>query len=128
MRLSLCQFITQECSYCNGTIAEHESGCPEGIIENLFSQRRNLECPNCGKKEVEVNVDDFYECRNCHTQYVTTDWNGSWERAFIIDMNASIAGAAINVQVHPVKGKGKFKLDRDIAVQAARKVRMDKKR
>jgi hypothetical protein len=32
---------------------------------------------------VEVNDGDFYECRECHTQYTTFGYDMSWEQKWL---------------------------------------------
>jgi phage anti-repressor protein len=88
----------------------------------LEATRPNISCPKC-RQRVEVNTLDYYECRECHTQYSHSGLHEElgWERVVLIDMAKD---TVISVLVMDEKGKGEFKIDRDMAkIEAAIKER-----
>ena len=124
MSMSSGQRIIVRCM-CGGTRDNHEPGCPQERLNNLVTQQRHIRCPKCGHPAVGVNDDDFYECRDCHTQYTIANMFENAEREFLDDPRASDIRA---VQVHPLKGTGKFRLDKLIDEARAELVKASKKK
>ena len=60
------------CAICDVSDDQHEPSCPQGRIEALESAKKNIRCAECGTFAVDVNTSDWFECRECHTQYSRT--------------------------------------------------------
>ena len=103
-----------KCGQSNG----HSSDCVYGKIERLESKARHIACPNCRKNTVGLNADDFWECRECHTQYTsspaTADSDDCVEKLLVIDLNAPIHQGCQRVLELKTKGEGNFPLDHEI--------------
>jgi hydrogenase maturation factor HypF (carbamoyltransferase family) len=85
------------------------------MLEYLESLRKHFLCPKCHEESVDVNNGDYYECRQCHTQYTTGGYSDEWERVIIIDMDGDFNTGAIAALVMPDKGTGDFQIDSEIA-------------
>lgn len=109
--LSLNQSIAIPCSLCKRT--KCGADCLLQRHRTLSSQQKHIQCANCHAHDVDINVDDYYECRKCHTQYTTAPYDDSWERVLlVIDMDAPILqGGVVTALVHPTKGEGKIDID-----------------
>lgn len=108
-----------ECGLCGGNIGDweehHEAHpeCPHAKIGKLLAERKQYGCPVCpGRSTVDLNVGDFFECRQCRTQFSASDIviggdTGIAKPAFLIDADL----AAIPVHVMKQKGDGVFRSD-----------------
>ena len=122
------------CLQCGSTDG-HYSDCLQLQLDNLVKQQKHIECPKCGAHDVDVNLDDYYECRQCHMQCTTSDRDESFERVqLIIDYDAPLWEGMRPAQVLPTKGKGEFRIDqsivhlqKEIEARAAKKTRKRKK-
>lgn len=106
MRMSMGCYQIVQCCYCGQSVSDHADGCPQGRVEAAQNLFLCIECPKCGKYTVEVNDGDFYECRECHTQYTTFGYDMSWEQKWLYSR-----GEMIKVLVHPNRGSGIFPVD-----------------
>jgi hypothetical protein len=118
--MSLGHAVVLKCSYCQGTIGEHEESCPQEITDQLRFLQRTMPCPKCKKGTVDRNADDFFECRSCHRQFTTADRDDSWEKLILFD---DFHDEYFHVALMPNKGKGGFPLDRQIKEVKWRRVR-----
>ncbi len=87
-------------------------------LQKALDGQKHIFCPKCNKNKVDVNTSDYYECRECHTQYTTTDAfaDESWERVIlIIDMDAPMETGVRHAIVLPDKGEGQIRFDIEIA-------------
>jgi ribosomal protein L37AE/L43A len=110
MSLSLSHHIAIPCPACKRT--KCKSDCPLQRHLALSAQQKRIPCPKCSAHAVDINVDDFYECRECRTQYTTGSYDESWERTqLIVDMDALISEGVVAVLVYPTKGEGKIRID-----------------
>ena len=113
------------CCYCGGSVCNHADDCPQGRVEAAQDLFLGAHCPKCNEYSVEINDDDFYECRNCHTQYTTGLYDSSWEQKWLW-----CRGEMIKVLVHPNQGSGVFPVDENFrqAREAFELVRRQRKR
>lgn len=116
MRLSLrpTQRLAIRCTICNGD-GEHTDDCPFTRLEALRKKQKRIQCPTCGASAVDVNAEDYYECRQCHTQYCRAEHpllpvTGE-KKQLIIDEDAPIMEGFRTVHVLVDKGNGKFPSD-----------------
>lgn len=68
-KLGLSLKIALKCPLCDSDSEEHKPGCLYAELERYRLTQRYLTCPTCRARKVGVNSSDFYECRDCHTQY-----------------------------------------------------------
>tara|TARA_Y100000310_G_C20340342_1_gene649498 strand:- start:264 stop:659 length:396 start_codon:yes stop_codon:yes gene_type:complete len=123
MGMSIRMYI--ECRLCGEPTSEHSPSCPEVYVQEMESRRKHIRCPKCKKKAIDVNTDDFYECRECHTQYCTGMTMAKGEDPeceFLLDFHDDVP---IKVVVMDEKGKGKMKWD--IKLEEAFKIREEAK-
>lgn len=114
MSLGFSFHIGIACNYCK-RMRGHKPDCPLHRIQVLQKQQKYIPCPKCGAHSVDINVDDLYECRECHTQYTTCHADDSWERVQLIgDMDVLISEGLIHALVYLTKGTGKFRIDQAI--------------
>ena len=96
------------CCHCkreNG----HVDDCPVVKVKALEARRSSLSsCPKCTVGSLEVNAGDYFECRNCHTQYSTSGCIEGDETFTLADWKRN---ETIRVQILPHKGEGKFPVD-----------------
>lgn len=113
MHLGFFQYQVQLCRICNESVSDHAEDCPYKQLENIDGNRPNIQCCKCGGR-VEANTSDYYECRMCNTQYSRSGFHEDlgWEKTVLIDLGKD---EAITVLVMPDKGRGEFKVDRDMA-------------
>lgn len=109
--LSLGLRVYQKCSLCDGTTDEHNAGCPFAQLQVLEDSRPAITCPKCNKGSVEINTGDYYECRECATQFTRAE-QGIEEEVIFVDWKHD---TTLRVAVLPDKGRGEFKIDRDLA-------------
>lgn len=88
---------------------------PECPYDNLMRTARNhhrLDCPTCGKHEVDRNEMDFWECRSCHTQFCSSGIadTANPQKLLLITNLDSLDGYEW-VYVMEKKGKKKFPHD-----------------
>lgn len=101
-----------KCRACGGFMHEHEAGCPQEKLAAFANAAllREHHCPKCHQGSVAINRDDFYECRECRTQFATGPACGedaaTLEKGIILDYHEN---CAINVVVMTSKGRGKFR-------------------
>ena len=109
-----------QCRLCGESISEHAPGCPHVVLQSLLDRQKSIECPRC-KGSVDVNSSDFYECRECNTQFSRTKMapNATHERIILLDMKND---EPIPVLVMSVKGQGKMRWDKEIE-QAKKSIR-----
>ena len=108
--------IAIACPVC-GSKDGHNPGCLQVQLQRLLDQQKHIQCPECDAMDVGVNNDDFYECRQCHTQYTTGKnyADADAKKAYLIlDMDAPIAQGVATVAILPTKGTGQFRLDQEI--------------
>ena len=111
--LGMVQKIHIPCPACNST--PHVPNCPALAIEQIQASTRNMECPKCKANRVGLNVDDFFECRGCKTQFTSSQAYDSKdpELTFIFD---SRNDKAIRVAVMVREGAGDFPRDEALKV------------
>lgn len=112
------------CSHCDRPFGEEhdKSDCPRAQIARLAQTRREYPCPVCAKRgdrgRVEVNAVDYFECRECHTQFSASETvcgedPDTLDTAHLLD--TTYENRAIKVLVMKNPGEGKFKVD--LAIQ-----------
>jgi len=112
--LGISMTLRLECVCCGQSMDEHTEECPQGRIDKLLDNRQLARCCKCSGRSrfVEVNQEDFWECRNCHTQYSSSgvcDGHDpdKLERVILLTTKDEV----LDVAVLPTKGSGKFKID-----------------
>lgn len=86
MEPSLSFQVVQRCILCESDASNHAAGCPAGTVEILAQQVRHIECPCCNKRAVDLNNEDFYECRECKRQFTTSSaWTSADGEIYFID-------------------------------------------
>ena len=105
------------CQHCNGSVDEHNEGCPVTRLESLQNRQKHIQCPKWEVAAVDVNNSDFYECRACHTQYCLVGGpKVTNEKVYlVIDEDAPIDVGVRTVYVLAEKGKGEYPFDELIA-------------
>ena len=113
MGLSLNIYHYAKCTLCGESIAQHADTCPHNRIQMIDAQRSCIRCPVCPKGRVEVNTDDYYECRECNTLFTTSGIHEGkrLKKSILFEERKD---EAINVLILKEKGKGLFKFDRDM--------------
>ncbi len=106
------------CPSC-GCTDGHYDNCPILAIECLQQRQKWLPCPICHEDQIDRNDRDLWECRACHSQFLTKTEAGlqapveATDQEFgILDENAD---EAYFVYLVKEKGEGKFSIDRSIA-------------
>lgn len=108
LQLSLTRSQKLHCRYCEGSLDNHEQQCPQAAMERARDARRFLECPVCSKNAVDVNASDYYECRECRSQFSRgAQHEGCGEDKFLW-----VDGQPRRVVLLSQKGKGKFPSDK----------------
>lgn len=131
LRLGFSLSQEQRCRYCTGTVSDHVEGCPGGNVAAAAQRVQHLRCPVCSAKQVDLNNDDFYECRGCHTQFTTScivpdGDEKTAPRHTIIDFEKD---THFDVLQLPTPGKGLIKADISLAkAMAAKKAAVPLKR
>ncbi len=120
MSMGFCHRQELHCSICMEDMNHHNPSCPQLTIENLTRMKITSRCPACSKRNaVSLNMDDFFECDSCHTQYSTSELGAGKERLILIDFKDNVHQVAKLEE----KGKGVFKYDHTLDVaSAARKI------
>lgn len=107
-----------DCAECGMPLEPEDahvaSGCKwasrERALKSLYENRVMARC-RCGGR-IEVNMDDWWECRECNTQYAASQCAGE----DVGDMESTILifsdDSWQRVLVKKVKGEGDFKYDR----------------
>lgn len=119
MRLGLCLSHAQVliCTLCGRSIEEHLEGCPHLAAKraSLAFCKYDINChtPACRGK-VYPNIDDFYECRRCGTQYSASEIGSDGKKVeYLIDYQHN---ESYPVHVLPAKGQGRFLMNRQMEV------------
>lgn len=73
MSLSLTPRLLLKCGYCEGSVSDHETYCPQHLFDMARSNMLHYGCPACDKNSVEVNSSDYFECCSCHRQFSRAD-------------------------------------------------------
>ena len=112
------------CDCCDGHMGggdgdpeDHEPNCPRAALQRICCEPRELmRCPKCGEREVEINTDDFFECRKCSTRYTRGIAPGhdvdKLKKATLLNEYDMDFNAVIGVAILPEKGQGKFRFDK----------------
>jgi hypothetical protein len=115
MHLAFFQSQVQLCRICGESIEDHTEECPYGRLQKIMVARDNTEiqCCKCPGR-VEVNINDYYECRRCNTRYSRSGFHESlgWERVSLIDLAKD---EVIQALVMDEKGQGQFKHDKIVS-------------
>lgn len=109
--------IAIPCPHCGRIQGPHKPGCLQTQLLELCTKRRHHSCPLCDKNAVDVNNNDYWECRECCAQFrngkldVSRLSSKDGKQHMIIDFNEDC--------VYPVlllsrKGRGNFPIDRAI--------------
>jgi len=110
MGLGLRRVLALQCTIC-GSNNGHTTDCPMGRLDVLHNERRLLPCPTCETDSVEVNKSDWFECRNCNTQF---------SRSIVVDTSnpektmLHAPDESFHVYVLKNKGTGDFLIDEQI--------------
>lgn len=62
--------IVIPCPICK--TKKHTDDCPVPLLEGLRKRARHLPCPKCNSLAVGRNAMDYFECRQCHTQFCSS--------------------------------------------------------
>lgn len=103
--------ILQLCVICGESVQEHHKDCPCTRLEKALDARPEISCIVCKRGKVDINRSDFFECRKCHTQFTSGEYDpgGSEEKQEVIhNCNGDIY---INVKKMLLKGEGDFPKD-----------------
>src|SRR3990172_7183386 len=102
MGMSLSMRQIQECVLCGESVEEHRDDCPQKMLDGLVAMRRHITCGHCHKPAVGLNRNDFFECRECHTQFTSGILMGEdLEKTVLFDYEQN---EVINVFVLKEKG------------------------
>lgn len=125
MSLGMSMRQIQRCTACGESVEEHTNDCPHKLIQAVLKRQRHINCARCYKPTVDVNADDFYECRECHTQYTTSLVGGEKLReTFLLDYEQN---DIINVRVMNEPGRGEFPMDWQLETLSQELKRLQKK-
>ena len=107
--------MVQLCSLCGNTFENHAHNCPQKHLDSLCLARENAQASIigaacCGSQAIELNVDDIYECRNCHKQFATYDGYDDVKRYHL----ETASGKEIVAFCLERRGNGKFRYDEAI--------------
>lgn len=87
--------------------------CPQPQLELVLGLRKFICCPICQASAVDLNSDDFYECRECHTQFSARAWaSENMNRMVTLDVPGD-EGPVFTV-VKSEHGKGDFPSDKAV--------------
>jgi len=118
MHLGIRLRLAIPCPSC-GCRDGHYDNCPVLAIQCLQSRQKWLPCPLCSLNQVDRNDRDLWECRSCHSQFLTKTAGNlqapvevTGEKFGILDENAD---EAYFVMLVKEKGQGKFSIDCSIA-------------
>jgi len=114
MHLSLS--MIQCCSICGCSVEDHGDDCPFKMLDAVMGQACHISCPICNGG-LEINTDDYYECRNCGTRFcsgsVVVGFDTSTLKEHVlVDL---VGNQPIYVYKIPERGAGKFKIDLKVA-------------
>lgn len=70
MRQRMRMVIREICQTC-GKEGGHKPFCPGEQLKLVLGLRKAIKCPDCKAHAVDLNSDDFYECRECRTVFST---------------------------------------------------------
>lgn len=91
--------------------------------------RTHYICPQCHTPSVSINVDDYFECRGCHTLYTTRNMGPGFNRESLIDIDGeTLDSSVISVCVLTITGHGQFPGDDRIAELQAEIEALSKRR
>ncbi len=114
MDLSINQklIITLPCPVCDA-VEGHKHDCESEKIRTLDLLNTRIDCPICSSGKIGINQDDYYECRDCHTQFSSSPLTDSEqpEKTTLID---SEKDTIMSVFILEAKGVGRFPLDEAI--------------
>lgn len=68
--MSLVPRIVQLCVICDYSVQSHDENCPCYQLNLILDNTPVIQCPHC-RKDVDLNRDDYFECRKCHKQFAT---------------------------------------------------------
>ena len=109
--------LALQCSVC-GAYDGHEPDCPKARLEALLEEQYMIPCPKCNANRVDINSHDYYECRDCHTQFSRAAHHGQ-EGLEVVYLDDPRNGDLVPASVLPIKGDGKFHIDQ--LIEQARK-------
>lgn len=110
----------QLCSLCDEDINDHASGCPCRLAEEYARRRISARCGEC-RGTVEINSDDFYECKKCHVQFSASELgNGDLKEKRVLLVNVwregSLEEDAVTVVKMPELGRARFPVDEALRI------------
>jgi len=115
MRLSLVPRLLQICTLCEQSVEDHAENCPHRFTQYWVNRKLVIKCPECGGS-VDINTDDFYECRKCHTQYSHSSLYGEDKGVVLLDFKNDKT-----IPCHTLKEKGRGQITVDIELAKAEK-------
>jgi len=97
--------------------------CPVKVGQDLSNalyertHRRYIRCPKCCSGYCWTNQSDYFECTDCHVQFVREGGfvgSDDWEHLLLFDEKIDdIQGSQIHVLVLPEKGNNEFPVEQD---------------
>lgn len=69
-KLNQCQTTSDKCKICAHSIKNHSKDCLLTELKEYQQKQLYIPCPKCHNKSVDLNIYNYYECRECHTQFV----------------------------------------------------------
>jgi len=101
-----------QCQVCR-SYDGHTPDCPQVILESLLDRQVRISCPVCHSNAVDVNAHDFYECRNCHTQFSRGAYS-QHSKSEIVWLDDPNKEDLVTFVVLLDKGDGQFPIDQRI--------------
>ena len=113
MNMVVKNMVYIKCPVCGSPQGEHADDCPQAEYNRLSALQSFGLCPKCLENGIDVNADDFWECRKCHTQFSGSGFGDTAEPEKTMTDNKD--GQMITVIVLKAKGKGDFPIDKALA-------------
>jgi hypothetical protein len=125
MPLSIGIRLSVKCKTCGQDCDNHDPYCPVPRLQAIFVDVQYGDCPICKRGRTEVNADDYFECRHCHTLFTSADCppSGEGSQKTLLHFPGG-SGQMIPVVILKEKGAGKFPYDTEIARLQEEEVRV----
>jgi len=93
-----------ECTMCEGTMSEHQTGCPLGEIEGLQEHAYFIRCPKCYENKLTLNEGDYWQCYSCATVFTcrADDWPDA-DHFFLDDFKANEQQTVVILPGHELR-------------------------
>lgn len=102
--------VEMECVFCHRAMSDHAPNCIQALCAQQVLRCLHYGCLVCGQRQVDLNTDDFYECRSCHTLFSTSPACGE-DAATLVQSLLLTDSSAISVLILKRKGQGRILSD-----------------